>query len=194
MARVYGIKKGLAQNNVDEKRIKEIIGNENLTGVIVRMEKLLDPGMMHEILDACACGGGKEFIKSCEKTGKEIADKTLSEKINHINSISPESDNIVLNDDNTLTVTWSFGDKGKNKCLCSAALTKGVKVAELALESNAADDCAMPLSYCLCCAGAGRRHLQLRLGVELKTKEILSSPINSRGSKPCQFVLEIGKG
>jgi len=125
MARVYGIKKGLAQNNVDEKRIKEIIGNENLTGVIVRMEKLLDPGMMHEILDACACGGGKEFIKSCEKTGKEIADKTLSEKINHINSISPESDNIVLNDDNTLTVTWSFGDKGKNKCLCSAALTKG---------------------------------------------------------------------
>ncbi len=30
MARVYGIKKKLSQNNVDEKIIKEIIGNEDL--------------------------------------------------------------------------------------------------------------------------------------------------------------------
>ncbi len=147
MARIYGIKKRLEQNHIDEKTIKQIIGNGNLINTITQMEKLLDPDMMHDILDSQACSGGKDFIKRCEKIGKEIADKTLSEKISHINSISPDSEKIVLNAENTLTVVWSFNDKEKYKCLCSAAVNKGVKVSELALENNCFVHCGEQRSW-----------------------------------------------
>lgn len=191
--RVYGIQKRLERNNIYEQLIKEIIGNGNLVNIIKQMEKLLNSDMIYDILDSCACGGGKDFIKRCEKIGKEIADKTLSEKIDYINNISFESEKIILNDDNTLSVIWSFDNDGKYKCVCFAAVKTGVRVSELALEDNNVGDYVMPLSYCYCCAGSGHRHLQLQLGVELKTKEVISTPINSKGEKPCEFMLEIVK-
>ena len=86
MARVYGIKKKLVLNNVDGQTIKEIIGNEDLVEVIGRMENLIDSDMMHEILDSCACGGGQEFLKQCKKIGKDLAGKTLEEKIDYLNN------------------------------------------------------------------------------------------------------------
>jgi hypothetical protein len=190
MARIDGIKKRLEQNNFDKQMIKEIIAGGNLVHVITQMEKLLEPDMYHDILDSCACRGSKNFIKQFEKIGKEIADWTLSEKIDHVNSISSESEKIVLNEDGTLTVRWSFENGEKYKCICGAAVKTGVRVAQLA-DGNGED--AMPLSYCYCCAGSGRRHLQLQLGVELKTKEIISTPINSKGEKQCEFIFEIVK-
>jgi hypothetical protein len=191
MARINGIEKSLLKNEFDGKTIKEIIGNGNLVNVIERMEKALDPDTLHQILDSHACGGGKDFITRMKKIGKEIADKTLSEKIAHINNISSDSEKVILNANNTLSVKWSFDNNGKYKCVCGAIIKPGVRVAELALENDVTGDCAMPLSYCFCCAGSGRRHLQFQLGVELKTKEIISSPINSKGEKPCEFILEI---
>ena len=86
MARVYGIKKKLSLSNVDEKIMREIIGNEDLVDVITRMERLLAPDMMHEILDSCACGGGQQFLKQCRKIGKDLAGKSLDEKVNHLSS------------------------------------------------------------------------------------------------------------
>jgi hypothetical protein len=187
MAKIYGIKKDMEKYNVDEKIRKEILSGGNLVNTIQKMEELLPPDMMHEMLDSHGCGGGKDFLARVKKIGKEIADKTLGEKIDHINSTSSESEKVTLNDDGTLTVQWSFENGEKYKCVCGATVTAEVRVAELAENT----DNAMPLSYCYCCAGSGRRHLQLQLGVELKTKEIISTPINSGGEKPCEFILEI---
>jgi len=189
MARVYGITKRLPEYGVDEKLAKEIIGEGDLIKIIERMEKSLDPEITRQILDSCACGGGKEYEKRLKQVGREIVDKTLSEKIDHVNSLSPET-KVTLNPDNTLTVRWSFPDGEKYKCLCGAAVRPGVRVCDSA---NATDEGArpVPLTYCYCCAGSGRRHLQIQLGVELRTKEILSSPINSRGEKPCELILDI---
>jgi len=191
VARVEGIKKSLVKNGFDDKIIKEIIGNGNLVNVIERMEKTLNSDILQEILDSHACGGGKEYIAQLKKIGKEISDKTLSEKIAHVNNISSGSENVILNPDNTLSVKWSFVDNGRYKCLFSAAVKKGIRVSELALENNDTGDSVMPLSYCYCCAGSSRRHLQLQLGVELKTKKVISTPINSKGEKPCEFVFDI---
>ena len=187
MARVLGIKKRLEQKGFDEAAIKKIIGNGNLIGIIERMEKLLDYDVMQEILDSCACGGGSAYIKHCEKIGKEIVDKPLNEKIKHINEASPKSENIELLTDDHLRGTLAFGESGKYKCACSAAVKTGVKVSQLA-ESG---DSVMPLSYCLCCAGSFRRHLEMKLGIGLKAKTIVSSPINSGGEQPCEFIYEI---
>ncbi len=191
MARVEGIKKSLVKNGIDDKTVKEIIGDGNLVNVIERMEKTLDSDTLQQILDSHACSGGKEFIDRCKKIGKEIAGKTLSERIAHVNNTSSGSEKITLNADNTLSVKWSFDNNGKYRCVCPAAVKKGVRVSELALENNNAVNCVMPLSYCYCCAGSGRRHMQLQLGIELKTKKVVSTPINSRGEKPCEFIFEI---
>jgi len=189
MARIYGIKKSLTEYGFDDKTIKKIVAGGNLINVIERMERALDPDALHEILDRHACGGGKDFIARMKKIGREIADKPLNEKITHINNISSDSEKITLNADNTLSVIWSFDNNGKYQCVCSAAVKPGVRVSDLS--EGVDDDRVMPLAYCFCCAGSGRRHLQLQLGAELRTKEIISSPINSKGEKSCEFILEI---
>jgi len=191
VARVYGIKKRLEQNNIDKKLIKEIIGNENLIDVITRMETSLDYDMMHECLDSCACLGSKEYRKKCEKIGEELVEKSLNEKIVHLNNNVFVTENISLNNDGTLTAVMVYNNNDKYSCVCSANVYKDEKVSDLALPKNNSDDRDMPLSYCLCCAGSLRRHLQLMLNVKLKTKKIISSPINSRGEKPCEVVYEI---
>lgn len=124
MARVYGIQKQLEQNNIDEKLIKEIIGNGHLVDIITRMEKSLDPDMMIQILDPCACGGGKEYGELCKNIGKEIAGEPSNERIDHMNNIAPGSDKIALNVDNTLTAQWPNNEKGKYKRVCSAVSKK----------------------------------------------------------------------
>jgi len=188
MARVYGIKKKLVLNNVDGQTIREIIGNEDLVEVIGRMENLIDSDMMHEILDSCACGGGQEFLKQCKKIGKDLAGKTLEEKIDYLNNYILHSEKIILNGNSLLTVTFLYKENEKYKCVCSAVVKKGMMVYNLTEDT---DNSTMPLSYCFCCAGSFRRHLQLQLGIKLKTKEIVSSPINSKGQKPCEFIYEI---
>ena len=199
MARLYGIKKRLSDNGIDETLRKEIIGNGNLIGIIERMESLLEPEMMHEILDSCACLGSKEYLKTCEKAGKEVADKTLEEKVEYFSGWY-DYYKLGLSDSNTLTVKMSFRDDnsltasesgGKYGCVCPAAVKTHVRVSDYASPANNSDDRVMPLSYCICCAGSSRVHLQLQLGVSLRTKEIISSPINSRGEKPCEFSFEI---
>lgn len=191
MARVYGIKKRLELNNIDKKLIKEIVGDQDLIGVITRMETLLDSDMMYESLDSCACLGGKEYLKNCEKIGKGLTGKSLNEKILHLNSMILASESIALNNDGTLTAVMIYKNNDKYSCVCSATVCKDLKVSDLALPKSNSDDRDMPLSYCSCCAGSFRRHLQLMLDVKLKTKKIISSPINSRGEKPCEFVFEL---
>lgn len=190
MARVYGIKKRLEQNNVDPKLAKEIIGSGDLVDIIMRMEKALDFETMYQILDTCACGGGRDFIKLCERMGKELSGKSLRNKVNYINNDSADI-KLALNDDGTLTETMSFRNGDKYKCVCGAMVNKGFRVCDLVPENGEKERRVMPLAYCFCCAGSCRRDLQLQLGVDLKTREIISSPINSSGTQPCEFIFEI---
>jgi len=192
MARVYGIKKRLESRNTDPKIVKELIGDGNLINIINRMEKSLEPDIMHQILSSCACLGGRKYLKHCEDIGKEIAGKTLTEKIDYINkNADTEFEKTMLNSTNTLTMSLFWKDNDKYKCYCSAAVKNGIKVSDLTLENNDSDDHVMPLSYCFCCAGSMLIHLQLKLDIKLKTKEIVSSPINSKGKKPCEIAFEI---
>jgi len=184
MARVNGIKKRLAEQNIDEDLAKEIIGNGDLVDIITRMEKLLHPEIVYQILDTSACGTSQKELNGLKK----IEAETLQKKIEKIACLGDfHSDwNISLNEDNTLTVGWIIKDKDDFACVCSAVVNKKLKVSDLSHE-----DRKMPLTYCFCCAGHGRRHLEKLLDIQLKTKEIVSSPINSKGEKPCEFIFEI---
>lgn len=188
MARVFGIRKGLEKEKVDPEQIRAIIGGGDLVQVILRMEASLDLARMRRILEACGCTGGKKTLDHCRAVGEQMAGKPLREKIAELNETS-DGQRMVLNEDHTLTMTMRFVQNGKYACVCSAAVTRGVRISDLALRES--DSPVMPLSYCYCCAGASRLHTELKLGHALRVKEILSSPIHSRGSEPCAFVLEM---
>jgi hypothetical protein len=184
MPRVSGLKTKLSKHNIDEKLAKEIIGNGDLVNIIIRMEKLLDPEITYQILDESACGTSQKELNGIKK----IEAETIDEKINKVAQLGDfHSDwNISLNQDNTLTAGWVIKEKDGFSCVCSAVVNKKLKVSDLSRQ-----DRTMPLTYCLCCAGHCRRHLEKLLNLQLKTKEIISSPINSKGQKPCGFLFEI---
>ena len=186
MARIYGIRKRLADNNVDETLAKEIIGNGDLVEVTTRMEALLGAAVTHQLLDSCACGTGKKELAGL----KEVTGETLKDKLEAITHLSDYHADwiITINQDETLTVRWDMKKDDQYTCACSAAVKNKVKVSDLVAENR-----TMPLTYCFCCAGHARQQLQQLLGLPLKTKEIISSPINSGGNNPCEFILEILK-
>lgn len=184
MARVNGIKKRLIELNLDEDLVKEIIGNGDLVDIIERMEKLLHSEIVYQILDTSACGTSHKELNGIKK----IEAETLQKKIEQIPYLGDfHSDwNVSLNKDNTLTAGWIIKKKDNFACVCTAVVNKKLKVCDIPYENR-----TMPLTYCFCCAGHCRRHLEKLLDIQLKTKEIVSSPINSKGEKPCEFIFEI---
>lgn len=184
MARVDGLKTKLLRVGISENQVKEIIGNGDLVDITVRMDELLEPDIIYQCLDACACGTLKKELSGIKK----IETDTLQEKIEKIPLLEDYHSgwNVVLNKDYTLTAGWAIAEKDNYSCVCSATVNKKLKVSDLTHESR-----TMPLTYCLCCAGHCRRHLEKLLDIQLKTKEIVSSPINSNGKKPCEFIFEI---
>lgn len=184
MARVYGIEKRLAKYPIDEALAKEIMGSGDLIRITTRMEERLGPETTCRILDSCACGTSQKELTRI----KAIDAETLEEKIAKIAFLGDfHSDWIVtLNPDRTITAGWRIGDTEAYSCVCTSAVDRNTKVCELTRDGR-----TMPLAYCFCCAGHCRQHLEKLLGIRLKTKEIVSSPINSKGQKPCAFLLEI---
>ena len=184
MARVYSITKRLSEYKIDEKTQKEIIGNGDLVDITARMEELLEVEMIYQILDSCACGTGKKEIAGL----KEIDAETLKGKSDAIAQLGDfHSDwDIILNQDDTLTAGWHIKKEKNYACVCPAIVKNKVKVSDLIAQNR-----TMSLTYCFCCAGHCRQHLQKLLGIQLKTKEIVSSPINSGGEKPCEFIFKI---
>jgi hypothetical protein len=184
VARLSGIKTKLSKHNIDENLAKEIIGNGDLIDITERMEKLLELDITYKILDASACGTSHKELNKLKK----IEAETLHDKIEKISFMTDfHSDwNIRLNKNNTLTAGWIIKEKDGFACVCSAAVNKELKVSDLSHENR-----TMPLTYCFCCAGHCLQHLEKLLDLQLKTKEIISSPINSNGKKPCEFLFEI---
>lgn len=184
MARVSGLKTKLSRHNIADTLAKEIIGNGDLVDIAIRMETLLDPDTVYQILDASACGTSKKELNGI----KRIAADSLQERIDAMAHVGDfhAGWNVRLSNDDTITAGWTIQEKGAYACVCSAAVNKKQKVSDLAH-----GDRVMPLTYCFCCAGHCRRHLEKLLGVGLKTKEVVSSPIHSGGQKPCAFIFEI---
>jgi len=192
MASIAKTTRVLNEYITDEKLVGEIGGGGDIVNVIQRMDELLDHDTKYRVLDACACctKTSKARDKQCKEYGKTMADKPLEEKVKGLGGIN--FGGITLNDDKTLTVSFCWIIDGKRYCSCGAVDVPIIASKLLLQKKNlAVDDRVMPLSYCYCCAGHFRYHLQNALQVKLKTKEIVSSPINSKGERPCEFIFEI---
>lgn len=145
------------------------------------MDKLLTKEQCLAVMEKQGCCKSGKRDKDCKTFGKEHAKKPLAEKLSLLsgeeNMMAPR-----LNDDGTITIEWGGHQNGVHtgKTTCSCGAIKKLK-----------QPFSVSATYCGCCAGHFLYHYQNALGVKLKLKEIVSSPLNTNGDKPCSFTYEI---
>jgi hypothetical protein len=145
------------------------------TSAIERMESLLDRHLCHDIRDACACSKGGWCLKAMQKIARERVNQSPASKGDGIGQVT-HMGNPVLNEDGTITA--GVGDEGGFHCPCP--VFEGVDLNR-----------AVSKTYCYCCAGHFRYHYQIALGKRIRTKEVVSSALESQGKAPCRFIFEI---
>ncbi|MGN0618397.1 MAG: hypothetical protein ACI4J7_05185, partial [Ruminiclostridium sp.] len=116
--------------------------------------------------------------KASKAFARENAGLPLEEKLEKIKAV-PFMGEPLLNTDGTITVrTVSYYDGEKYLCACPNF--NGVK-----------RDYSVSRNYCFCCAGHFKHHYEIMLGLKLNTAEIISSPLDSGGEKPCIIRFEV---
>ncbi len=147
------------------------------------MDRLLTKEQCLAVMEQQGCCKGGQRDRDCRAFGKEHAGKPLAEKIALLSGVeymmAPR-----LNEDGTLTVEWGGYQNGVHtgKTTCSCGAIKKLR-----------QPFSVSPTYCGCCAGHFLYHYQNALGIRLRLKEIVSSPLNTNGEKPCSFTFEIVK-
>ena len=145
------------------------------------MDKLLTKEQCLAVIEREGCCKGGKRDKDCKAFGKENAKKPLAEKLALMSSVeymmAPR-----LNSDGSFTVTMQGHQNGVHtgKTTCSCGAIKKLK-----------QPFSVSPTYCGCCAGHFMYHYQNALGVKLRLKEIVSSPLNTNCDMPCSFTYEI---
>ena len=191
------LKKSLRDHLVDEKIINEIYqGYEDIGDKSPKKEKIkfmrhamniidarLTYEQRYEVIDSCACCLGGVREKNVKNFAKSMEEKdfTFEEKIQALKEAHPFENYLTSLDEegNIRDGIWYEVD-GKYKCACTCL-------------SKETLDKPISSTYCLCCAGHFRHHIQNALGIKLKTKEVVSSAIESMEKEPCIFSFEIIK-
>jgi hypothetical protein len=135
-----------------------------------RMDKLLDRKTRYAVREACACClGGKRLktVRAIPKKHERYEDRIRA--ANEAKSVFGHS--VVLQDDGSILVCFSPEGLPNYRCVCLP-------------KANA----PLPITYCYCCGGHVKHHLQIALDRELTVK-VRSSALSSGGKKPCTFVL-----
>lgn len=147
------------------------------------LDEALEPEKRYEVIDSCACCLGGKRAEAVKQFVKSMAgqDLTLAEKVEALRKARPFYNNTRLNDDGTITDGVYYQVDGRYRCPCPGLDFGGM---------------SEPISrtYCLCCGGHFRHHIQKALGIKLKTKQVASSALESLGKEPCVFVFEVVTG
>ena len=138
-----------------------------MRGAMLRMNKLLPMPIRKAVREGCACClGGKRL-----KTSKTIVSQnaTLEERIKAANYVG----SITLQSDGQIVARFNLQKQPPYRCYCLPQARK-----------------PLPITYCFCCGGHVKHHLQIALGRELDCTTI-SSALSSRWQNPCAFSFRI---
>lgn len=140
-----------------------------LAGAMRRMDRLLDRDTRQTVREACACClGGKrlQISKAIARDNAGLADRVRA--ANEAKLVFGHG--VSMEDDGTIRVCFSPEGLERYRCPC---LPK-------ALES-------LPITYCYCCGGHVKHHLQIALGRKV-SGTVQTSALSSGGKQPCTFV------
>ena len=169
----------MAQMNFDPTVSGDYFGT--VIAVLNKMDKLLTKEQRLALMEQEGCCKGGEYDEADIAFAKKYADKTLTEKTKLARTefdVFP-----ILNDDGTISGIL-YGHQngvhtGKTTCSCNNIIR------------NVKDLSTITTTYCGCCAGNMLYHFQNALGVKLRLKDIVSSPLNTNGEKMCKFMYEV---
>lgn len=143
------------------------------------MEKKLEPEKVKEILEYNGCCKSGARKKTAKAFAKENASLSLDERLPKIEAV-PYMGNPVLSEDGTITLHAVYYRVGE-KFSCACPNYNKVK-----------RDYPVSKTYCYCCAGHFLHHYEIMLGCKLGA-EIISSPLDTDGAKPCVMKLTVIK-
>ncbi len=140
-----------------------------------QMDNLLSKSQILSVMEEQGCNKSKPTAEFMLK----LKGKPIKERIRILNAMDVnESARSRLNDDGTLSIFWDFEDNGKHRCVCS-------------IINKLSKPTTVSLTFCGCCSGHVKYHFENSLGVKLRLKETVSSPISSNGEKQCEHLFEI---
>lgn len=162
----------LAGGELIYKSSKPLAKSDFVGGAMRRMGRLLDRESCRTIREASACCLGGKRLEESRRIAKENA--TLEERIAAANDTKLVfGHSVVLQPDGTILVSFSPPGLDYYRCACLAKPSQPI-----------------PLTYCDCCGGHVKHHLQIALGRKL-TCRALTSSLSSGGSLPCTFQLSL---
>jgi hypothetical protein len=135
------------------------------------MDQLLEPETCHAVREACACClGGKRRTLS-RAIAREHA--TLEERIHAANETHfVFGHSVTQQEDGTIRVQFPPDGLDEYRCPCLKAREP------------------ISITYCYCCGGHVKHHLQIALRRKLDV-EVISTSLSSGGTRPCVFDLTI---
>jgi hypothetical protein len=143
-----------------------------LRGAMLRMDRLIAPGTRRTIREACACCLGGRRRETARRIARENA--TLEDRIRACDRARDLfGHSVELLPDGKVKVCFFPEGRDTYRCPC---LPKAEGV--------------FPPTYCQCCCGHVKHHLQTALGRRVGC-EVVSSVLTSGGTRPCSFVCTV---
>ncbi len=139
-----------------------------MRGAMQRMDQLLAPYVRQAVREGCACclGGKREkSVKEIDKRGGSLEERiTAANETKYVFGHS-----VSLQEDGCIIVAFSADGLAPYNCVCLPKAKQSV-----------------PITYCYCCGGHIKHHLQIATGRALDLT-VLSSAVSSGGQAPCKF-------
>jgi hypothetical protein len=141
-----------------------------LRGAMFRMNKLLDMETRKAVREGCACClGGKrlETSKKIVRDNDSLEDRIkAANEAHYVGSVRMQANGEVL-------AQFDMQKEAPYHCYCLPQASK-----------------PLPITYCYCCGGHVKHHLQIALGRKLDCTT-LASALSSGGKKPCTFSFKV---
>ena len=186
ISRIDRLAKQLAANDISPEITAKILeGAEKITrssksekhvewfcGAMTRMDALLDIETQKAVREGCACCLGGKRDKIAKAIVKE--NETLEDRIKAANEAHYVFGHSMKMADGKVIVQFFSEGLESYRCPCMPQ----------------AQQHPMPISYCFCCGGHVKHHLQNALGRKLDCT-VLHTARSSGGKEPCTFSFEI---
>lgn len=155
-----------------------------VAALIGQMDALLGEDERLRVMERQGCCKTGLRDKRCRAFFAEHGDKPLAEKLRLLAEV-PYMMAPRLSDEGDVVVTFGGYQNGLHEgaTTCSCGLIKKLR-----------QPFCVSRTYCGCCAGHFLHHYQRALGVRLRLKAILSSPLDTNGAEPCSFAFEVLDG
>lgn len=150
------------------EKTKPVMKSDWLREAMCKMDRLIEPGTRHHVREACACCLGGKRQQISKAIGNE--NSTLEDRVRAANEARfVFGHSVSLEDDGHVVVQFAPDGEAKYGCPCLPQARE-----------------PMPVTYCYCCGGHVKHHLQNALGRKLEVT-VLHTALSTGGKKPCKF-------